>query len=173
MAHELGESESNEGDRELTLRDPVQGRDERAQLPCLHVLQLVDEQGEYGSAGARGFSRDLKQGREVRVQVSAVRNALFGIQIVRYNNCYHSRTRNSNLSPSRERCRQTCAIPPRSNRQHGNLQLGPICVGYSTWKPSFSELSTVTANNDATTDRPAGGVSGFWRGCGRILGSRR
>ena len=79
VAHELGQSGSDQSDRQPALRDPVQGRDECAEFLSGHVLHLVDEQDEHRLAGTGRLSRDLEQRREIGVQVSAVRDAFFRI----------------------------------------------------------------------------------------------
>ena len=81
VAHELRQAGSDECDRQPTLCDPVQGRDEGGKLLFRHVLHLVNEQDEHRFSGARRFSCDLEQSGEIGVQVPAVRNAFFRVQI--------------------------------------------------------------------------------------------
>ena len=81
MAHELRQPGSDEGDRQATLRGPMQGRDESTKLTLGHILQFVDEQRQHRAARASRLSRYRKERGQVGVEIAAVRNAFFPVQI--------------------------------------------------------------------------------------------
>ena len=78
---QLRQARAHEHDRQLALRGPMQRGDEGGQLILLHVLQLVDEEGQC-RAGRLGCLPHLSSKRlQVVLQVAVVGQARLGVEV--------------------------------------------------------------------------------------------